>query len=190
MDIKKIKELIDTFEKSKIQVLEVEENGLRVLLKKVEGEVCVESSKPELLEEPESYPEPTLIKDEEEPKPAAEAELNILADQEPELFEVEKIDVSDLEEPVDTKEVEWLAVKSPMVGVFHSAKEAGADPLVKEGDQVSAQQSLCVIEAMSIMNEIEAGQDGIVRKICKQDADPVEFGTVLFYIEPVKSLSV
>ena len=55
------------------------------------------------------------------------------------------------------------------------------------GDQVSAGQTLCIVEAMKLMNEIEAEEMGTVREICLKDASPVEFGTVMFYIEPTAS---
>ena len=78
----------------------------------------------------------------------------------------------------------WHAVKSPMVGTFYVAPAPGEPPFVKVGDEVSARQTLCIVEAMKLMNEIEAPEMGIVREVCLPDAEPVEYGTVLFYIEP------
>ena len=54
----------------------------------------------------------------------------------------------------------------------------------KVGDEVAANQTLCIVEAMKLMNEITAEEMGTVREVCVEDATPVEFGTVLFYIEP------
>lgn len=71
-----------------------------------------------------------------------------------------------------------------MVGTFYVAPAPGADPFVQVGDEVSAGQTLCIVEAMKLMNEITAEEVGTVREVCLNDADPVEFGTVLFYIEP------
>ncbi len=78
----------------------------------------------------------------------------------------------------------WVAVKSPMVGTFYAAPSPGADPFVKVDDEVCAGQSLCIVEAMKLMNEVPAEQVGIVREICVEDAQPVEYGTVLMYLEP------
>jgi len=75
-------------------------------------------------------------------------------------------------------------VRSPMVGTFYAAPEPGAAPYVKAGTRVSSGQTVCIIEAMKIMNEIEAEMGGVVREVCVEDAQPVEFGQVLFRIDP------
>ena len=75
-------------------------------------------------------------------------------------------------------------IKSPMVGTYYKAPEPGAEPYVKVGTRVSAGQTVCIIEAMKIMNEIEAEISGVVREICVEDTQPVEFGTVLFRVDP------
>lgn len=77
-----------------------------------------------------------------------------------------------------------LEVKSPMVGTFYSAPEPGAKPYVSVGDRVQKGQTLCIIEAMKIMNEIESEFAGVVKEILAQDAQPVEYGQVLFRIDP------
>ncbi|HJQ20250.1 MAG TPA: acetyl-CoA carboxylase biotin carboxyl carrier protein [Gemmatimonadaceae bacterium] len=77
-----------------------------------------------------------------------------------------------------------LEVKSPMVGTFYGAPEPGARPYVSVGDRVQKGQTLCIIEAMKIMNEIESEYSGVVKEILAQDAQPVEYGQVLFRIEP------
>jgi len=75
-------------------------------------------------------------------------------------------------------------IKSPMVGTFYRAPEPGAEPYVKVGSRVSAGQTVCIIEAMKIMNEIEAEVTGVVKEVCLEDASPVEFGTVLYRVDP------
>jgi acetyl-CoA carboxylase biotin carboxyl carrier protein len=75
-------------------------------------------------------------------------------------------------------------IKSPMVGTFYKAPEPGAEPYVKVGTRVVAGQTVCIIEAMKIMNEIEAEISGVVREISVEDTQPVEFGTVLFRVDP------
>jgi acetyl-CoA carboxylase biotin carboxyl carrier protein len=77
-----------------------------------------------------------------------------------------------------------LEVKSPMVGTFYSAPEPGAEPYVTEGSRVAKGQILCIIEAMKIMNEIESEFTGVVREVLVQDAHPVEYGQVLFRVDP------
>jgi acetyl-CoA carboxylase biotin carboxyl carrier protein len=75
-------------------------------------------------------------------------------------------------------------IKSPMVGTFYMAPEPGAEPYVKVGTRVSAGQTVCIIEAMKIMNEIEAEISGVIREVCVNDAHPVEFGQALFRVDP------
>ncbi len=77
-----------------------------------------------------------------------------------------------------------IEIKSPMVGTYYRAPEPGAEPYVKVGSRVSGGQTLCIIEAMKIMNEIESEVAGTVREILVDDAQPVEFGQVLFRVEP------
>ena len=77
-----------------------------------------------------------------------------------------------------------LEVRSPMVGTFYKAPEPGSKPYVAVGDRVSKGQILCIIEAMKIMNEIESEYSGVVREILVEDAQPVEYGQVLFKIDP------
>lgn len=77
-----------------------------------------------------------------------------------------------------------LEVKSPMVGTYYAAPEPGAKPYLSVGDRISKGQILCIIEAMKIMNEIEAEITGVIREVCVEDAQPVEFGQVLFRVDP------
>jgi len=77
-----------------------------------------------------------------------------------------------------------LEVKSPMVGTFYHAPEPGAKPYMSVGDRVAKGQIVCIIEAMKIMNEIESEFSGVIREISVQDAQPVEYGQVLFKIDP------
>ena len=77
-----------------------------------------------------------------------------------------------------------LDVKSPMVGTFYGAPEPGAKPYVTVGSTVTKGQIVCIIEAMKIMNEIESEHAGVVKEIGATDAHPVEYGQVLFRIDP------
>lgn len=79
----------------------------------------------------------------------------------------------------------WKAIVAPMVGTFYRAPSPGAPEFVNVGDTVEEGQPLCILEAMKLMNEITAEERGIIREICLADAEPVEYGTVLFYYEPV-----
>ena len=73
-------------------------------------------------------------------------------------------------------------VKAPMIGTYYQAAEPGAEAFVKVGDPVSQGDTLCIIEAMKMMNKIESDADGIIERVLVQNGDPVEFDEVLFLI--------
>jgi acetyl-CoA carboxylase biotin carboxyl carrier protein len=75
-------------------------------------------------------------------------------------------------------------IKSPMVGTFYAQPEPGAEPYVRVGSRIASGQTVCIIEAMKIMNEIEAELGGVVREVCVDDASPVEYGQVLYRVDP------
>jgi oxaloacetate decarboxylase alpha subunit len=76
-------------------------------------------------------------------------------------------------------------VESPMVGTFYRAPDPASPPFVEEGDVVAAGQTLCILEAMKLMNEVKSDLEAVVRKINVGNAQPVEFGEVLFELEPL-----
>jgi acetyl-CoA carboxylase biotin carboxyl carrier protein len=83
-----------------------------------------------------------------------------------------------------TAETNLTEVKSPMVGTFYRAPAPEAPPYVEIGSVVRTGQTLCILEAMKLMNELESEVDGVVRAILVENGDPVEYGQVLFRIEP------
>ena len=80
---------------------------------------------------------------------------------------------------------EPVRVESPMPGIFYRSPQPGAPPFVEVGDVVIAGQTLCVLEAMKLFNELKADLDARVRAIHVDNGQPVEFGTLLFELEPV-----
>ena len=81
------------------------------------------------------------------------------------------------------REEEYKIIKSPMVGTFYSKSSPKAEPFVKVGDKVKKGQVVCIVEAMKLMNEIEAEFDGEIVEVCKKDEDMVEYGTALFKLK-------
>lgn len=75
-------------------------------------------------------------------------------------------------------------VTSPMVGTFYRAPAPEAPPYVEVGSRVTKGQTLCILEAMKLMNELEAEQDGVIREVLVENAEPVEYGQPLFRIDP------
>jgi acetyl-CoA carboxylase biotin carboxyl carrier protein len=82
----------------------------------------------------------------------------------------------------EEKGEDLLEVSSPMVGTFYRAAAPDAPPYVEIGDRVKKGQTLCILEAMKLMNELESEVTGVVREISVQNAEPVEYGQVLFRI--------
>jgi acetyl-CoA carboxylase biotin carboxyl carrier protein len=86
-------------------------------------------------------------------------------------------------EPAQEEEIQGHAVRSPMVGTFYRSPSPGSKPFVEEGQQVSAGDTLCIIEAMKILNQIESDKTGTVRKILVDNGQPVEYNEPLFIID-------
>lgn len=99
------------------------------------------------------------------------------------LPSIEKKQEMEKQEEKKEESQNYQEIKSPMVGTFYSKSSPKASPFVKVGDKVYKGQTLCIIEAMKLMNEIESEQDGEIVDICAKDDEMVEFGQVLFKIK-------
>ena len=84
--------------------------------------------------------------------------------------------------PETPAEPEGHVVKSPMVGTFYRSSAPGAKPFVEIGQSVNAGETLCIIEAMKLLNEIEADQGGVIKSVLVENGQPVEYGQPLFLI--------
>ena len=85
--------------------------------------------------------------------------------------------------PEAPAEPEGHVVKSPMVGTFYRSSAPGAKPFVEIGQSVNAGDTLCIIEAMTLLNEIEADRDGVIKAVLVENGQPVEYGQPLFVID-------
>jgi len=157
MDIRKIKKLIELLEESGIAEIEIKE-----------GEEAVRISRMS----PGAGMVPVTQMVHAAPPPAA------LPGRTPEL----QAAALAAESPAKPKANEHV-VTAPMVGTFYAAPSPGAKPFVEIGDEIEAGQVLCVIEAMKMMNQIEADKAGRITSIMARNGDPVEFGQPLFVIE-------
>jgi acetyl-CoA carboxylase biotin carboxyl carrier protein len=152
MDLRKLKKLIDLVEASGIAELEVTEGEEKVRI--VKGGGTAREAVYMV-----SGPAPVQAAS-REPVPAAPA-------------------AAALETPA---EPEGHVVKSPMVGTFYRSSTPGAKPFVEVGDAVKKGQTICIIEAMKLMNEIEADADGVIKAALAENGQPVEYGEPLFLI--------
>ncbi len=164
IDLRYVKKLIEILDESTVDSIEISsDKGMKIRISKSpQQRGAVQVAAPVSM--------PALL-------PAATATRVTPANGVPAPAEAEP----DRQEPPKTT---LLEVKSPMVGTFYSAPEPGAKPYVSVGSRVSKGQVLCIIEAMKIMNEIESEFEGVVKEIRVQDAQPVEYGQVLFRIDP------
>ena len=111
----------------------------------------------------------------------------------PEQLSSKNLNISDLvkkeskdldDKPEDLPKKNLIKIKSPMPGTFYSAPDPESSPFVNIGDNVNAGDTICIVEAMKIMNEIQAEESGIVEEILVDNSSPVEFDQVLFKLKP------
>ncbi|HXZ60189.1 MAG TPA: acetyl-CoA carboxylase biotin carboxyl carrier protein [Steroidobacteraceae bacterium] len=159
MDIRKIKKLIELLEESGIAEIEIKE-----------GEEAVRISR---MPAPGALAQPVT-----QVVHAAAAPPGAVAARVPELQPAALAEAAGAK-PKSSEHV----ITAPMVGTFYAAPSPGAKPFVEIGDEVKVGQILCVIEAMKMMNQIEADKAGRIASIMARNGDPVEFGQPLFVIE-------
>jgi acetyl-CoA carboxylase biotin carboxyl carrier protein len=86
--------------------------------------------------------------------------------------------------PAATQEDRYITIKSPMIGTFYRAAGPGKPPFVNVGDEIKPGQTICIIEAMKLFNEIESEVSGKIVKVLVDDAKPVEYDQPLFLVDP------
>jgi acetyl-CoA carboxylase biotin carboxyl carrier protein len=162
IDLRYVKKLVEMLDESSVDSIEISsDKGMKIRISKTPQQrgamqVAAPMAMPALL------PAPVAAA-----APAAEAASSAV--------EVPKMEAA---------KSKYLEVKSPMVGTYYGAPEPGAKQYLSVGDRISKGQILCIIEAMKIMNEIESEFDGVVKEILAQNAHPVEYGQVLFRVDP------
>jgi acetyl-CoA carboxylase biotin carboxyl carrier protein len=164
MDLEFIQKLIETVDGSSIEQVEIERDGTRIRLSKTpEGSRAPVTAAHAVTHDPAPLPVPALP-----PSPAPGNE----SPSAPAAPEPAAADAG------------WVAIPSPMVGTFYRAPGPDADPFTEVGTKVAVGDTLCIIEAMKLMNELEAEVEGTVREVCVRNGEPVEYGQVLFRVEP------
>ncbi|MBO9689225.1 MAG: acetyl-CoA carboxylase biotin carboxyl carrier protein [Mitsuaria chitosanitabida] len=157
MDLRKLKTLIDLVSESNISELEITEADGKVRIVKSDGQPVV-AAMPMMQAAPQMVAQPVA-----QAAPAAAAPAPVAA-------------------PAPAAETGHI-VKSPMVGTFYRASSPNAKAFAEVGQQVKEGDPICIIEAMKIMNEIEADKSGTITKILIENGQPVEFGQSLIVIE-------
>ena len=163
IDLRYVKKLVEMLDESSVDSIEISsDKGMKIRISKTPSQrgtmqVAAPMAMPAMIAEPRVSPPAGVTAVAEAPAPAA---------------------------PAAAPKTALLEVKSPMVGTFYGAPEPGAKPYVSVGSTVKKGQIVCIIEAMKIMNEIESEHAGVVKEIGATDAHPVEYGQVLFRIDP------
>jgi acetyl-CoA carboxylase biotin carboxyl carrier protein len=85
----------------------------------------------------------------------------------------------------EPERAQWKEIRSPIVGTFYRASSPEAGPFVQVGDRITEGQTLCIIEAMKVMNEIEAEFAGVIKEVLVENGQPVEAEAVLFLVDPL-----
>jgi acetyl-CoA carboxylase biotin carboxyl carrier protein len=154
MDLRKLKTLIDLVQQSGIAELEITEGEEKVRISR--GMPAVAGGVPQPGTVYMTAPAPQAA-----PEPAAPAAPA---------------------EPAAAPEPEGFPIKSPMVGTFYRQSAPDAKPFVEVGQAVKAGETVCIIEAMKLLNEIESDRDGVIKEILVENGQPVEFGQPLFIL--------
>jgi acetyl-CoA carboxylase biotin carboxyl carrier protein len=152
MDLRKLKTLIDLVAESDIEELEVTEGESKVRIVKSSAQ----AQNQVVMMQPQGMPQYNAA-------PAPQAAAAAVA-------------------PVAPAEPEGYVVKSPMVGTFYRSSAPGSPPFVEVGSEVKEGATLCIIEAMKLLNEIDTDKGGVVKKILVENGQPVEFGQPLFIL--------
>ena len=164
IDLRYVKKLIDILDESTVDSIEISsDKGLKIRISKSPtGRGVMQVA-----------PQPMMA-----PMMAPQAQLTAGR-----LTPVDGMQTVDEPGRTEAKSAAGIEVKSPMVGTYYGAPEPGSKPYVSIGSRVSKGQTLCIIEAMKIMNEIESEVSGVVTEVLAGDAQPVEYGQALFRID-------
>jgi acetyl-CoA carboxylase biotin carboxyl carrier protein len=163
LDLRELKEILQILEEKEITEFELEEEGMKLRIRKAaasSNHAAAPAAAVTLV--------PTLSSMAMAPAPAAPA-APVAAPVPP---------------PPTAEEAGLVVVKSPIVGTFYRSPDPGSPPFVSVGDKVRMGQVLCVIEAMKLMNEIEAEAAGEIVKVHHESGQPVQYGEPLFDIRP------
>ncbi len=165
IDLEFLERLIAAIDRSSIDSIEIERGGTRVRL----GKTPPQSAPPAgaAMPMPAVLPQPSVAVGAPAAGPANPASAP-----------------PETESPTPNETNHLIDVVSPMVGTFYRAPSPESPPFVEVGTRVSEGTTLCIIEAMKLMNELEAEVSGTIAEICVENAEPVEYGQVLFRIDP------
>ena len=165
MDLKLIKNLLNMISESEVNEVSIEEGDFKIKIKKQAD--AVSPAQAQVFAQPQNMPYAAV------PPQVLPAEPRSVSEQ--------PASESSTNEADDSKSI---TIKSPIVGTFYRSPSPDSDSFVNEGDTVAKGDTLCIVEAMKIMNEIESEYSGKIIKILVEDSQPIEYDQPLFLIEP------
>ena len=165
MDLDKLQELIRIFEASELSEIEIEESGRRMRLKKPRPVASYMPTMMPMVPSPESLNTQIVLHE-----------------------AVRSAEPVTLPSRKDEKEEHLITIDSPMVGVFYSAPAPGEPPFVKPGDTVDEKQTVCIVEAMKLMNEVTAKFPCVIEKVLVENGEPVEYSQPLIAVRPIEQV--
>jgi acetyl-CoA carboxylase biotin carboxyl carrier protein len=158
MDLEEIKNILDLIAESDVNQVTIEEGDFKIKVKKT-ADIVAGSAPPAQYQMPAAPPQPSPqlqgAQQSEEPENAS----------------------------LESTEESGHTINSPIVGTFYRAPSPEDEPFVKAGDQVQKGETICIVEAMKIMNEIESEVTGTIKKVLVEDGEAVEFEQPLFMVE-------
>ncbi len=160
INFQELRELLGTISQTDITELVLKNDDFELTVRKEKGVIAVPQA---------TTVSPQIV----ETVPATPAAMPVTAPATPEAPSTPAVD--------DKK---WVDITSPMVGTFYAAPAPDEDPFVSVGDRINKGDTVCIIEAMKLMNEIEAEVTGQIMEIAVQNGEPVEFGQVLMRVNP------
>jgi acetyl-CoA carboxylase biotin carboxyl carrier protein len=163
LDLDKLRELIGIFQSSELAEIEIEEEGRRIRLIK---------------------PQPQAIHHHQQVLAHAPHPAHLVVEAPPQSVPPPGAAVK--ESPIDELEEGLMTIDSPMVGVFYAAPAPGEPPFVSPGDVVEEGQTVCIVEAMKLMNEVAAKMHGTIISVLVDNGEPVEYNQPLFAIRPAE----
>lgn len=164
MDLDKLRDLIRIFEQSELSEIEIEEDGKRMRFKKPDPRAY--AAAPIAITAQRLEAQPQIVA----PEGSAPAAVAPKAPAPP-VEEEERLPTID----------------SPMVGVFYASPAPNEPPFVRPGDTVTEHQTVCIVEAMKLMNEVAAKFSAVIVKILVENGEPVEYGQPLFTVRPLET---
>ncbi|KHF39542.1 acetyl-CoA carboxylase biotin carboxyl carrier protein [Halalkalibacter okhensis] len=163
LKVQELKELIKALDQSNVDELKFEQEGTKLVLKKQQAPVSTVEKVVEVAKQAPVVSAPAVTAEAPTEAPVTEAQKQ-------------------QEVTVNTN---VHTITSPMVGTFYSAPSPDSDPYVKQGDKVSEDSVVCIVEAMKLMNEIEAEVNGKITEVLAENGELVEYGQPLFVVELV-----